>query len=453
MPSFKIRPVKSIRGEISLAGDKSIAHRSIFISAIAKGKTQIYNFPASRDCLASLRAFRKLGVTISERGLSPYGLNISVAGRGIYGLKKPRSAIYAGESGTTFRLLSGLLSGQPFRASLTAGQSLSRRPMRRVTEPLRRMGAEIKARGARRTAHGATEDYPPMTIKGGRLRGITYRMPVASAQVKSALLLAGLYAEGITRVIEPKITRDHTERMLKDFGADIGIKGKIIGVTGKKELISPGEIHIPADISSAAFFIVAAILLPDSELIIKSVGLNPGRVGAIRVLRRMGADIKIIPDESSAFGSEPAGDIVVKSGELAGVDIKSNEISQMIDELPVLMLASCLARGRTVIYGAQELRVKETDRIFSMLTNLKKLGANIHVSGRTPKYARPQEKIVIEGTSRLKGATVKSFSDHRTAMTMIIAGLFSQGQTSIDDTACIAKSFPGFLEALKSLTL
>jgi len=451
MPPFKIKPAKSIRGEISLPGDKSIAHRSIFISAIAKGKTQIYNFPAGQDCLATLRAFRKLGVKISEMDSSAYGLNISVAGRDFHRLKKPRSAIFAGESGTTLRLLLGLLSGQSFQATLTAGQSLSRRPMRRVTEPLRRMGAVIKAHGARRTAHGATEDYPPITIRGGRLHGINYKMPVASAQVKSALLLAGLYAKGITRVIEPKKTRDHTERMLKDFGADIKIKGKIISVTGKKELVSPGEIHIPADISSASFFIVAAILLPHSELVVKSVGLNPGRVGVIRVLKRMGANIKVIPVKSSAFGSEPVGDIVVKSSKLAGVKIKSNEIPQMIDELPILMLASCLARGRTVIYGAEELKVKETDRISSMLINLKKLGANIYLTTRIPRSGRPEEKIIIEGARGLRGAKVESFGDHRTAMTMIIAGLLSRGQTFIDDTQCIAKSFPDFLKVLRSV--
>lgn len=453
-----------MRGEISLPGDKSIAHRSIFISAIAKGKTKIYNFPASRDCLVTLGAFKKLGIRITEAGSFDSGINLCVEGRGLYNLKKPRYSIFTGESGTTFRLLLGLLSGQPFRATLTASSSLARRPMRRVTEPLRRMGATIKTQsvtaksrrdaargGTKRKAHGAIEEYPPITIKGGRLRGISCKMPVASAQVKSALLLAGLYAKGTTRILESKITRDHTERMLKDFGADIKVKNKVISLSGKKELVSPGEIHIPADISSASFFIVTALLLPHSQLVIKSVGINPGRIGIIRVLKRMGADIKVVPVKSSVFGSEPVGDIIVKSSKLKGVRINREEVPQLIDELPILMLASCFARGDTVIYGAEELRVKEADRIASLLTNLREMGANISVTGRASRFRKSEEKLLIQGTGSLRGARVRSFGDHRTAMTMIIAGLVSQGETLIDDTGCIAKSFPDFLKVLKSV--
>jgi len=472
MPSCRIKPAKSILGEILLPGDKSIAHRSIFISAIAKGKTHIYNFPKNQDCLITLSAFKKLGVSIFVSGLDSANLSISldVEGKGLYGLKKPRLPIFAGESGTTFRLLLGVLAGQPFSTTLTAGSRLSRRPMRRVIEPLTRMGAIIRAQSAKRKAQSAIEEYPPITIKGGVLHSISYRMPVASAQVKSALLLAGLYTKGTTRILEPIKTRDHTERLLKDFGADIKIKDKIISLSGKKDLVSPGRIDIPGDISSAGFFIVAAILLPHSHLMIKSVGINPTRLGLIRVLIRMGANIKIktkLPEHNKL--EEMVGDIVIRSSSLTGTAIKASEVPQLIDELPILMLVASFAKGKTVIYGVEELRVKETDRIVSMETNLRKMGARIYVrtyrSGSKPHPSsrqnivvkegwgkRLREKIIIEGTGQLKGARVNSFGDHRTAMSMVIAGLVAKGSTVVDEVGCIAKSFPDFLKVLRSVT-
>ncbi len=454
MPFYWVKPARSVRGEIFLPGDKSIAHRSIFISAIARGRTRIYNFPANQDCLITLRAFKKLGVKISRTDLTGSNIDLCVEGRGLYGLKRPQLPIFAGESGTTFRLLSGILAGQSFRTTLTAGQSLAHRPMRRITEPLRRMGATVKAVKAKATSiepRYAIEEYPPITIKGGSLHKINYKMPVASAQVKSALLLAGLYAKGVSKILEPIKTRDHTERMLRYFKADIKVKNKIVFLYGHKELASPGKISIPADMSSASFFIVAAILLPHSHLVLKSVGINPTRMGIIRVLKRMGASIKIIPIKSSHSAGEPTGDIIVKSSSLRSTKVKRSEVPQLIDELPILMLAACFARGRTIIYGVEELRVKEADRIFSMQTNLRKMGAEIYVTVYWPEPGRLSEKIVIQGKGELKGARVNTFGDHRTAMSMVVAGFVSKGSTLIDDVGCIAKSFPDFLRALRSV--
>lgn len=455
MSSYRIKPARTVRGKILLPGDKSIAHRSIIISAIAKGKTYIYNFPTSQDCLITLRVFKRLGVKISK--ITDSKTSFCVEGRGLYNLSRPSGSIFVGESGTTFRLVLGVLAGQPFRTTLTADKRLSHRPMRRVTEPLRRMGALIKAKRTQvfsRTPKYIAEEYPPIAIKGGSLRRIRYKMPVASAQVKSALLLAGLYAKGTTKIFEPIKTRDHTERMLKDFSADIRIKDKSISVSGQKgqkELASGGRIDIPADISSASFFIVATILLPHSYLVLKLVGINPSRMGMIRVLRRMGANIKIIPVKSSTSAGEPVGDIVIKSSSLRAAKVRAEEVPQLIDELPILMLASCFAQGKTVIYGAEELRVKETDRIFSMQTNLRKMGVRIDVENYRSTSRRLREKIVIQGKGQLRGARVSSFGDHRTAMAMVIAGLICKGKILIDDIGCLAKSFPDFLAVLSSV--
>ncbi len=324
----------------------------------------------------------------------------------------------------------------------------------RVTQPLRMMDANIGGREANLSEKMVKqkEEFPPITIKAGNLRGINYKLPVASAQVKSALLLAGLYAKGITKIFEPIKTRDHTERMLKSFGAAIEIKNRVISLQGGRQLNSPGIINIPGDISSASFFIVAAILLPRSRIIIKSVELNPTRIGVIRVLKRMGADIKIIPYKSPASCGEPVGDIIVRSSNLKGTEVKRNEVPLLIDELPILMVAACLAKGKTVIYGVEELRVKETDRIISLQSNLIKMGAQIHV--RNCRVGnRKSEKIIIQGKKKLKGARVMSFNDHRTAMSMIVAGLVCKGSTLIDDIGCIAKSFPNFIKILKSVTI
>jgi 3-phosphoshikimate 1-carboxyvinyltransferase len=435
MSSFKIQGPCRIKGRINLPGDKSIAHRFVILGSISSNLTAIRNFPFNDDCISTVKAFKSLGVKIfcfPGEGL------VKVQGQGLRGLSKPFSAIFTGESGTTFRLLLGILSGQSFKTRLICAKSLSRRPMLRVTNPLRKMGARITSR---KDPQG--EEFPPLTIAGNNLESIKYKMPVASAQVKSAILLAGLYAKGLTRVIEPVQSRDHTERLLKAFRADIEVKGRQVAIRGRKELTSPGSVYVPGDISSAAFFLVLAAILSGSKIVLNNCGLNPTRAGAIKVLKRMGAQIKIKRVKFRSARFEPMGDIEIRSSRLKGTIVKKAEVPSLIDELPILMVAACFARGRSRFEGVGELRVKETDRINSMLYNLRKMDADIQVTGR--------EDIVIFGNNGLKGAKVKSFGDHRTAMSMIVAGLASRGATTIDDTSCISKSFPDFLKVLKSI--
>jgi 3-phosphoshikimate 1-carboxyvinyltransferase len=307
------------------------------------------------------------------------------------------------------------------------------------------MGAQID--GIRNTEYGIREEYPPITIKGGNLKAITYRMPVASAQAKSAILLAGLYAKGRTKVIQPVLTRDHTERMLRIFKADIKVKKNKIIIKGEKELLSPKRIYIPGDISSASFFIVLAAILPDAQMVIRNVGLNHLRLGIIRVLKRMGAEIEITANSKlSTLNFEPMGDLLVKSSSLRAPRVRKEEIPSLIDELPILMVAACFAKGKTIFEGVQELHVKETDRIRSMSENLKGMGSRIKII-----KSNKAEKIIIEGIKQLHGARVRSFGDHRTAMSMVIAGLKAKDKTIIDDVSCISKSFPDFLRILSTL--
>ncbi|MFZ2937417.1 MAG: 3-phosphoshikimate 1-carboxyvinyltransferase [Candidatus Omnitrophota bacterium] len=476
--TFVARRIKRVKGEIALAGDKSIAHRYIILSALCQGKTKIENFPFNKDCLSTLKAFQKLGVKILAQ--KKIGV-LTVFGKGLYGLSKPKRPIFIGESGTTLRLLLGVLAGQGFSATLTAGEFLSRRPMLRVTAPLRMMGAEINGQRLPAGQAGATpacrppagragtgrgngqteEEYPPITIQGGNLNPITYRMPVASAQVKSAILLAGLYTRGMTSVIEPIPTRDHTERMLKLFKADIKLQQNKIVIKGKGKLISPGKVFVPGDISSAAFFMVLAAILPNSQVLINNVSLNPSRIGIIRVLKRMGVDIKVKKFRHNAWRTrqsfwraqghkvtkyEPMGNLIIKSSALRGARVRREEVPSLIDELPILMVAASFAKGSTVFEGVSELRVKETDRIRSMTENLTKMGADIEVVKE-----RKFENIIITGVKQLKGTKVRSFGDHRTAMSMVIAGLAAEGQTQIDDISCINKSFPNFINILDTL--
>jgi 3-phosphoshikimate 1-carboxyvinyltransferase len=484
---FVVKSVPHLKGIVTLSGDKSIAHRSIIISALSFAKTRIENFPTNKDCLSTLNVFKKLGVKITPKPLAAYrenSITVFVDGKGLDGLVKPNRPIFVGESGTTLRLILGVLAGQEFETRLTAGKSLSQRPMLRVNRPLRMMGAIIKSkisttksatmRGGLANYYGERggfannygekmqklkiEEYPPITIRGRRLKPITYKLPVPSAQVKSAILLAALFTQGETKVIEPIPTRDHTERMLKLFKADIRVKRvkgqNIIIIKGRKELKSPGRIYIPADISSASFFIVAATLVRGSVLLIKNVCLNPSRIGIIRVLKRMGADIRItdypcLPARQGLpiTDYEPMGDILVKNNPLKGTMVTRKEIPSLIDELPVLMVAASLAKGKTIIKGVEELRVKETDRIRSMAKNLRKMRAKIIVS-----KAGNRENLIIEGIKQIKGAKIKSFGDHRTAMSMLIAGLVASGTTRIDSISCINKSFPNFLDVLGTLT-
>lgn len=424
-------------GRIILMGDKSIAHRALILSALASGKTILKNFPIHDDSLATLNALSALGVKIILR---QEGL-VSVQGCGRQGLKTPRKPIFVNNSGTTLRLLLGVLAGMDFKTKVAAGKYLSLRPMSRVNVPLRLMGARITARIKN------NEEYAPIVISGGNLKGIVYQSKIASAQVKSAILLAGLFAKGKTKVIERLKTRDHTERMLKIFGANIVVKNNSITLNPNQDLVSPAEIYIPGDISSAAFFIVLATIIPKAKIIIEHSSLNCSRSGIINVLERMQAKIKVVvfkADKTVNF--EPRGDLTISSSKLKGTVVYPEEIPSLVDELPILMVAACFAQGRTIIRGVGELRVKETDRINSMVVNLRKMGADIRIN-----KVGGQENIVIQGQGRLYGAELKSFGDHRTAMSMVVAALAAEGESRLDDISCVSKSFPGFLKTLNSL--
>ena len=431
--SYLIKPCRKAQGVLNLNGDKSISHRAIIISSIAKGKTLIKNFSFSKDSKVTLKAFGSLGVKIKREGRN----NFIVYGKGIFGLKKSKGIINTGESGTTLRILIGLLSAQNFSSKLDAESSLRKRPMLRVISPLRKMGAKIKARTK------GQEAYAPITIHPSSLKPLSWKMAIPSAQVKSAILLAGLYAKGKTKIYEPLKSRDHTERMLKQFGANIKIKGKNIQIK-PSELTSPGRVYIPADISSASFFIVLACLLKNSCIRIKNIGLNPSRCGVIEVLKKMEAGIRVVSGRKSYF--EPMADVVIKSSKLKAVTVREDMIPRLIDELPILMVAASQAKGRSVFKGIGELRVKETDRIRSMVLNLKKMGVSIKTIRRGDS-----EDVVIEGSQSIKGGLLKSFGDHRTAMSLIVAALCADSPSRIDDIKCISKSFPSFLKVLSKI--
>jgi 3-phosphoshikimate 1-carboxyvinyltransferase len=420
------RDTKSLKGEVIPPPDKSISHRAVIITSLAKGRSLIRNFLHAEDPLRTFNAFRQMGVDIEVKKDE-----IIVNGKGlINGLKEPKKPIYCGNSGTTMRLLCGVLAGQPFSAELRGDTSLMRRPMQRVISPLTEMGAVFRSEKG---------GYPPIFIKGGKLSPIEYRSPVASAQVKSAILLAGLYCEGITSVIEPERSRDHTERMLKAAGVNIEIEGLKVSVTGKAHL-HPLEITIPGDFSSASFFIVAATIVHNSNIVIRDVGINPTRTGLINILKKMGADIRI--ENKREVSVEPVADIYVRYSELSGIEIGGDMVLRSIDEFPILCVAASVAHGTTKITGARELRVKESDRIASMSRELRKMGVEVE---------ELKDGVIIKGTERLKGATVQSYGDHRVAMALKIAGLVSDGETSVEDTECIKTSYPDFMETLNRL--
>jgi len=450
MRPYLVSGISHLKGEITLPGDKSISHRAIIISSLSLGKTKIENFLVSEDTRKTMEVFKSIGIKIKEEDDA-----IVVYGKGLYGLEKPKSPLYIGGSGTTCRLLLGVLAGQSFEAKIFGDMSLSKRPMSRVTEPLRKMGAIISSKFKVQSLK-FKEEYLPIIIKGRfPLKPIKYRLPVASAQVKSCILLAGLFAKGQTQVVEPIKSRDHTERMLKAFGTDISRVGDRIKIRGLKELVSPKRIFVPSDISSAAFFIAGALILPGSNLVIRSVGLNPTRIGLIKVLKRMGADIRIVTSNQKpeTRNYEPIGDIIVKASNLRAITIREEEIPSLIDELPILMVSACFAKGETIINGVGELRVKETDRINSMISNLKRMGAKIELNVKSLKSKdRIVEMIVIQGVKRLRGARLNTFGDHRTAMSLIIASLKAEGKSHLDDVDCIKKSFPKFLEILKKIS-
>jgi len=396
------------------------------LGSLARGRTVVNGFLQGEDTIATLNAFRCMGVDAHEDA----GVLV-IKGRGLFGLQEPDDVLDCGNSGTSMRLMAGILSGQRFFSILSGDRYLRNRPMRRVIEPLMTMGASILGRA------GGTK--APLAIQGSELHGVLYPSPVASAQVKSCLLLAGLYADGTTEIREPSLSRDHTERMFRYFGADIESFADGARVRGGREL-EGREITVPADISSASFFIVAALLVPGSELLITGVGVNPTRTGILDILLRMGASIDLVNERE--VSGEPVADILVRSSSLRGIEIGGNVVPRAIDEFPVLCVAAACANGTTVVRDARELRVKETDRIAAMATNLKKAGVAVRET---------EDGMEITGTDSLRGCVADSFGDHRIAMSMVIAGLVATGETTVTDTDCIATSFPTFTELLEKV--
>lgn len=418
---FLANPGGTVRGRIRVPGDKSISHRSIMLGSLAEGTTEVEGFLEGEDALATLQAFRDMGVVIE----GPHHGRVTIHGVGLNGLKPPPGPIYVGNSGTSMRLLSGLLAGQPFDVTMTGDASLSKRPMNRVANPLREMGAVVET---------GPDGRPPLTIRGGQtLKALTYTLPMASAQVKSCLLLAGLYAEGVTTVTEPAPTRDHTERMLRGFGYAVESNGPVASLQAGGKLTAT-RIEVPADISSAAFFLVAASIAEGSDLLLEHVGINPTRTGVIDILRLMGGDISL--ENQREVGGEPVADLRVRGAKLMGIEIPEHLVPLAIDEFPVLFIAAVCAEGRTVLRGAEELRVKESDRIQVMADGLTSLGVNVEPT---------EDGIIIDGGQTIAGGEVYSHGDHRIAMAFSVASLRATAPIRIHDCANVATSFPNFL--------
>lgn len=431
----------SLKGELTIPGDKSISHRAIMFSSLAKGDTQITHFLESADCLATMDCFSRLGIYI-ERDFSEHG-KLIVHGTGLRGLYPSHSpiALYSQNSGTTTRIMSGILAPQHFTSYITGDESVNRRPMKRVMEPLQQMGADIVSMN--------DDNCAPLKITGKPLHGITWKTSVASAQVKSAIICAGLYAEGNTTVLEPAISRDHTEKMLAAFGHapavtdltdDSGkFAGHSVSVTPAKELWSPEQITVPGDISSAAYFIAAACLVSNSEVLIRNVGINETRDGILRVARAMGADITVLNENRAA---EPSADLLVRTSSLHGTIVEGDMIPTLIDEIPIIAVMAAAADGTTIIRDAAELKVKESDRIAAMTEGLQAMGCRITPTG---------DGMIIEGGVPLRGAAIRTFKDHRIAMSFAIAALIAEGETVLDDAGCVDISYPTFFENLNQL--
>ena len=425
-----VRPARTLRGALTPPGDKSVSHRAAILNAIASGVAVVENFQQGADCLATLRCLRLLGVDWRRRDEAT--LEIAGAGRG--GLREPEAVLDCRNSGTTMRLLAGLLSAQPFFSVLTGDRSLRSRPMARVIEPLRAMGAQINGRDG--------DNRPPLAIRGSRLRGIAYRLPVASAQVKSALVLAALCAEGETVIEEPQPTRDHTERMLAAMGAEITFgEGPAIRVQPLEREISALSLRVPGDISAAAPWLVLAAAHPDAELRILGVGVNPSRTGILDALAMMGADVRL--EEERSWGAEPVADIVVRSSRLQGAVIEGELVPRAIDELPLLALAGCFAEGETVIKDAAELRVKESDRIAATARELRRLGAEVEERA---------DGLCVAGGRPLRGAGVSAHGDHRLAIMLAVAGILAQGETVIHKAEAVEVSYPWFWRDLEAIS-
>jgi len=426
---YQIKPSSELHGEIRVPGDKSVSHRSIILGSIAEGKTEVSRVLEGEDVLATINAFRKMGVNIQRHSEDPEDNNYTIEGVGLYGLQNPGSELDLGNSGTAFRLLCGLLCGQSWPSTLTGDESLMTRPMGRVIRPLMQMGAKIKS----------NQEKPPIEISAKtRLQGIEYEIPMASAQVKSAILLAGLYANGETSVMENAPTRDHTERMLSGFGYNVQKSGYRLTVEGHGKL-SAQYVQVPSDLSSAAFFILGVLISTNSELLLKNVGINPSRNGVIGILQRMGGQIYL--ERNQVIGGEPVADIRVKSSNLNSIEIAGSDIALAIDEIPVIAVAAACAEGRSIIKNAQELRVKESDRIKSIVDGLAALGIGV---------VEKQDGMEIVGGS-FKSGTVKSYSDHRIAMAFTMAATVANGPVEIQDVKNVATSFPDFYPLCQSV--
>lgn len=417
---------RRLRGSISVPGDKSISHRSIMFGSIAEGTSHIHGFLPGEDCLSTINSFKALGIQLES-----HGSEICVHGSGLYGLKAPSKVLDMGNSGTTTRLICGILSAQDFSCTLSGDASLNSRPMSRIIIPLSQMGASIKS------IHG--NNCAPLLINGRKLHAVDYFSPVASAQVKSAVLLAGLYADGTTSVTEPFLSRDHTEHLLRSFGAEIISNGNTASVNTCKRLTAQ-EIYVPGDISSAAYFIVSGLIVPNSEITIRNVGVNPTRAGILEVCRRMGASFDI--ENLSVSGGEETADITVRSSELTGTEISGALIPSLIDELPVIAVMACRASGTTVIKDAAELKVKESNRIESVVANLKAMGADIEATS---------DGMIIRGGHPLTGTYITAQNDHRIVMALSVAALIASGNNTYDTTACVDVSYPGFFQTMESI--
>lgn len=426
---LSITPIQGLWGDAKMPGDKSISHRSIILSSLARGKNLITGFLESEDCLNTIKAFRNMGVAINKESAGRY----IVEGVGLRGLQEPDSVIDCGNSGTCMRILTGLLTPQKFYSVVSGDSSLRQRPMARIIKPLSEMGANIWSRG---------DHLAPLSIKGSQLHGIDYKLPVASAQVKSSLILAGLYADGDVSLTEPGLSRDHTERMLLSFGVDLKKEGSNIYMDAAAEpRLIPQEIEVPGDISSAAYFMAAALIVPDSKILLKDIGINPTRSGIIEVIKEMNGNIEI--HNKRTVSGEPIADILVKKSQLQSTAVSGEIIPRLIDEIPVIAVLAAAAEGKTVIKDAAELRVKETDRIKAVVSELSKMNVDIK---------ELDDGMIIKGPTRFKGTdNLQSYGDHRIAMSLAVAGLTADSKITVNNTQCINTSFPEFEELLSTL--
>ncbi|MEC2070830.1 3-phosphoshikimate 1-carboxyvinyltransferase [Alkalihalophilus marmarensis] len=428
MTTNTINAVKQgLNGTIRVPGDKSISHRAVMFGAVADGVTTVEGFLNGEDCLSTIACFKKLGVNITQDEE-----RVKIEGNGWDGLVEPSNILDVGNSGTTTRLMLGILATRPFHSVMIGDDSIAKRPMSRVVDPLREMGAHIDGR--------ANGNFTPLSVRGGSTKGIDFTSKVASAQVKSAILLAGLQSEGTTSVTEPALSRDHTERMLEAYGVKVKREGLKVSVKGGQSL-KASHIVVPGDISSAAFFLVAGAIVPNSQITLTGVGVNPTRSGIIDVLQKMGASLTV--SNEKVVSGEPIADLTIETSSLKGIEIGGDLIPRLIDEIPVIAVLASQAQGKTVIKDAEELKVKETNRIDTVVSELKKLGASIEAT---------EDGMIIEGSRSLKGATVNSYGDHRIGMAMAIAGLITEGQVDIERSEAIAVSYPSFFEHIDRLT-